>query len=309
MQKVGVVGLGSIGFNMAKNLVEAGYELSVFDINPHPMDELERYGARKTNSPREVGASAHIVFLMVQNFSQCESCLTGNDGIMQGMEDGAIIVTSTIAPDEVREIEGICSKKGIEVLDSPVSGGVKGAESGSLTLMVAGKKELYDFCLPVLHVVGSNVRKVGDEIGLGQAIKAVNQHLVSIHLVAMAEALALGVKGGLDPELIYDVVKDSAGNSWMFEDKVPGILERDFLPRSSLDIQKKDLDICIHTGNQLQVPLFLGSACKEIYKLADAKNLDQEDSSTLVKIYEELGDLLVTKDDSKNPERGWNYAK
>ncbi|GGG19099.1 NAD(P)-dependent oxidoreductase [Paenibacillus abyssi] len=295
MQKVGFIGLGSIGSRMAKNIGRAGYELTVYDINAEAMNELEREGATKANHPKEVGERSNIVFLMVQNYSQCVSCLQGDEGLLEGLRNGIVIVSSTVSPDEVRAIEIMCREKRIKVLDAPVSGGTKGASGGTLTLMVSGGEEAYRQCLPILQKVGSRIIKVGHEEGLGQAMKAVNQHLVSIHLVSMAEAMVLGVKNGLDPEMIYEVIKNSAGNSWMFEDKVPGVLSRDFSPRSSLAIQHKDLNICLDMGNRTRSPLLLGSVCKEIYKLADARGLAGEDSSSVIKIYEEMAKIMVDK--------------
>lgn len=299
MQNIGFIGLGSIGSRMAKNIVKAGYPLTVFDINTEAMDELEGRGAVKANSPKEVGSRSRIVFLMVQNFPQCESCLLGKEGLLEGLREGTIIICSTISSDEAAKLRDMCLDKGIRMLDSPVSGGTKGADAGTLTLMVAGEDEVYKDCLPVLETVGSQLIKVGNQIGQGQAMKAVNQHLVTIHLAAMAEALVLGVKSGLDPGMIYRTVKNSAGNSWMFEDKVPGILSRDFTARSSLQIQLKDLDICLRMGQKTRAPLFLGSACKEIFKLAEARHLGVEDSSSIVKIYEQLGEATVVQQESK----------
>ena len=297
MQKAGFIGLGSMGSHMAKNILKAGYSLTVFDINHEAMDELERLGAHKANSPKEVGENSQIVFLMVQNFSQCESCILGTDGLLEGIRKGVIIVSSTISPDEVLKIEEFCKEQGIEVLDCPVSGGTKGAKDGMLTLMAAGKDEVYKECLPILQTVGSNIVHVGNKVGLGQSIKAVNQHLASINYVALVETMVLGIKSGLDPELIYHVVKVSTGNSWVFENIVPSMLSRDFSEFNSRNILK-DLNICQDMGNRTKSPLFLGNVCKEMFKLADSKNLGSDDFSSIVKIYEEMGDILVGKDGS-----------
>jgi 2-hydroxymethylglutarate dehydrogenase len=294
MPAIGFIGLGAIGSRMAKNILKSGYALTVFDINPDAVNEQVQGGAAAAPVAREVGERSDIVFLMVQNYAQCESCLLGADGLLAGMKPGGIvIISSTVSPDQIRKLAQLCADKGVEVLDTPVSGGVKGAGDGTLTLMCGGREAVYQACLPVLQAVGSKIVKVGDEAGLGQAMKAVNQHLVSIHLASMAEAMVMGVKSGLDPEMIYDIIVKSAGNSWMLEDKMPFVLNRDFSPRSSLAIQHKDLKICMEIGESVGAPMLLGKVCEEIYGMAANRDLSGEDSSSVIKVYEEMADVLV----------------
>jgi 3-hydroxyisobutyrate dehydrogenase-like beta-hydroxyacid dehydrogenase len=295
MKRAGIIGLGAMGSHMAKNIIKAGHRLVVFDVRPEAMDGLARLGAEKAACPKEVGANADIVFLMVQNFQQCEACLLGPTGLLAGMAGGALVVTSTIAPDEVKKVASYCGDKGVAVLDSPVSGGTKGAADGSLTLMISGKDEVYRECLPVLECLGSNLVKVGDEVGQGQAIKAVNQLLVGVHMVAMAEAMVLGTKCGLDPEVVYRVVSSSAGNSRVFENRVPTVINRDFSLRSTLAIQFKDTDIAVRTADSVKAPVFLAPVARELYKIAATKSATVEDSSAIVKLYEELADVTVVK--------------
>lgn len=295
MKQIGIIGLGAMGFNMAKNILKAGYRLTGYDIRPEAMDRLARLGAEKAACPKDVGANADSVFLMVQNFKQCEDCLLGPSGLLAGLTGGTLIVTSTIAPDEVKKIAAYCSEKDVEVLDSPVSGGTKGAADGSLTLMISGKDEVYQECLPVIKCLGSNLVKVGDEVGQGQAIKAVNQLLFGVHMVAMAEAMVLGAKCGLDPEVVYRVVKSSAGNSRVFENRVPAIINRDFSVRSTLGIQFKDTDIAVRTADSVKAPVFLAPVARELYKIAEAKGVTIEDSSAIIKLYEDLANVIVKK--------------
>jgi 3-hydroxyisobutyrate dehydrogenase-like beta-hydroxyacid dehydrogenase len=295
MKRIGIIGIGAMGFHMAKNILKAGYRLIVYDIRPEAMDRVARLGAEKATSPKEVGVSADSVFLMVQNFKQCEDCLLGPNGLLAGLTDGTLIVTSTIAPDEVKKIAAYCGDKGIAILDSPVSGGTKGAADGSLTLMISGQDEVYQKCLPVLKCLGSNIVKVGDEIGQGQAIKAVNQLLFGVHMVAMVEAMVLGVKSGLDPEVVYRVVKSSAGNSRVFENRVPTIINRDFSVRSTLGIQFKDMDIAVRTADSVKAPVFLAPLVRELYKIAEARGVTNEDSSAVIKLYEDMANVIVKR--------------
>ncbi len=298
MKQIGIIGLGAMGFHMAKNILKAGYRLSVYDIRPEAVDRLARLGAQKADCPREVGASADIVFLMVQNYKQCEDCLLGTTGLLTGLTGGTLIVTSTIAPDEVKKVAAYCGDKGVEVLDSPVSGGTKGAADGSLTLMIGGKDEVYEECLPVLKCLGSNLVKVGYEVGQGQAMKAVNQLLFGVHMVAMAEAMVLGAKCGLDPVVLYRVIKNSAGNSRVFENRAPSVINRDFSVRSTLGIQFKDTDIAVRTADSVKAPVFLATVVRELYKIADAKGVTIEDSSAIIKLYEDLANVIVQKSET-----------
>ncbi len=195
----------------------------------------------------------------------------------------------------MKKIATVGGANGIEFLDSPVSGGTKGAADGSLTLMTAGEEKVYQKCLPVLKCLGSNLVKVGSEIGQGQAMKAVNQLLVGVHMVAMAEAMVLSAKCGLDPELVYEVVKNSAGNSRIFENRVLGVINRDFSTRSTLGIQFKDTDISVRTADSVKAPVFLAPICRELFKIAEAKGVSWEDSSAVVKLYEDMADIKVEK--------------
>ncbi len=295
MKAVGMIGLGAMGRHLAKHIVDAGYPLVVNDVRAEAMETLGSLGTLAANSPRELGKQVEIALLMVNSFSQCKDCLVGTDGLLAGMKQGIVVVLSTIAPDEVKTLAVWCAEAGLELLDSPVSGGTKGAAEGSLTVMTAGKDTVFAECLPILQSFGSKIVKVGNEIGQGQSVKAVNQLLVGVHMVAMAEAMVLGAKSGIDPEIIYDVVKNSAGNSRIFESRVPTVIKRDFSTRSTLSIQLKDIDISVRAADSVKAPAFLSIMCRELFKLAEAKFDKDEDSSAIIKLYEELGEVRAAK--------------
>ena len=295
-KKVGVIGLGSMGKSIAKNLLKAGFELTVYDIRPEPIDELRTLGAYGAESLKEVGERSDIVFVMVLNFPQAESCTTSKDGVLTSMKPGStLIVTSTIAPSEIKQIAKAAAAKGINTLDAPVSGGAGGAAEGTLVIMVSGSDEVYEECKEALFAVGSNTMKVGNEIGIGQVVKAANQLLVTVHLVAIGEAMVLGTKAGADPEILYEVIKKSAGNCWMFEQKVPSILEGDFHTRGALDIQIKDIDICLKTGRELNVPLYTSAASREVFIMANSMGYGREDASAIIKVFEKIAGVEVRK--------------
>ncbi|NPV54949.1 MAG: NAD(P)-dependent oxidoreductase [Firmicutes bacterium] len=295
-ENIGFIGLGSMGKSMAKNLLKAGFPLTVYDIRLEPVEELKGLGASGAASPREVGAKSDIIFVMVLNFPQVESCTFGDDGVLAGMKPGStLIVTSTIAPSEIKKVAEAAAAKGVNVLDSPVSGGARGAAAGTLTMMVAGSDDVFEACKDALFAVGSNTIKVGNEIGIGQVVKAANQLLVSVHLVAIGEAMVLGTKAGADPEIMYEVIRKSAGNCWMFEDKMPTILEGDFSTRGALDIQIKDLNICLMTGKELNVPLFTSAVAREVFLWANAMGLGRQDASAIIKVFEQVAGVEVRK--------------
>jgi 3-hydroxyisobutyrate dehydrogenase len=257
------------------------------------MKELGAYGA---SSLKEVGERSDIVFVMVLNFPQVESCTTAENGVLSGMKLGStLIVTSTIAPSEIKQIAQEAAAKGVNTLDAPVSGGAGGAAAGSLVLMVSGPDEVFEECKEALLAVGSNTMKVGNEIGVGQVVKAANQLLVTVHFVAMSEAMVLGTKAGADPEILYEVIRKSAGNSWLFENKMPTILEGDFGTRGALDIQIKDIDICLKTGKEFNVPLYTSAACREVFIWANAMGFGRDDASSVIKMFEKVAGVEVRK--------------
>ncbi len=296
MKKIGFIGLGNMGKSMARNLLKGGYEVTVFDIRAEAIEELKKEGAKGASSLSEVGSDADTVFVMVLNVKQVEAVTLGENGAISGMKPGStLIVTSTIAPSEIQKIADIASEKGIDTIDSPVSGGTGRAADGSLVMMVSCEDSVYEKCKDALLTVGSNTIRVGKKIGMGQTVKAANQLLVSIHVVATAEAMVLATKAGVDPELLFEVIKKSVGTSFMFEQKVPLILARDFRNRGALDIQIKDLDICLKMGRELDVPLYLSALSRELFIMAEGKGYGREDLCAVTKLLEEVAHVEVKK--------------
>ena len=296
MSKVGLIGLGNMGKNMARNLVKGGFDLTVYDVREEPVKEMVEYGARGADSLEELGQACDMIFVMVMNFPQVQSCVMGESGVLNYMKEGStLIVTSTIAPTEIIQVAREAQEKGIDVIDSPVSGGVKGAAAGTLMMMVAAEDEVYKRCESAIKAVGSKAAKVGCKIGMGQTVKAANQLLVSVHSVAMAEAMTLATAAGADPQVTYDIITQSAGNSFMFEDKVPYILSRDFDARGALEVQLKDLEICLKTGKDYNVPLPTTAASREIFIHAKGMGCAREDLCSLVKVFEQASGVTIEK--------------
>jgi 2-hydroxymethylglutarate dehydrogenase len=286
--KIGIIGLGSMGRHIARHIAEDGFMLTVYDIRSECMQGFTEMGASGAGNPEEVGNNSEIVILMVNSYAQCLDCLTGKNGLLQGMKDGIVIVSSTIAFDEAKAIENLCLEAGLRMLDAPVSGGTKGAKDKTLTIMAAGDDEVYAMCLPVLRCMGDKIIHVGSQAGHGQIMKAINQLLVGIHMVATAEAFCMGAKCGLNLQLLFDTIKTCAGTSRIFENRGQTIIDRDFSTRSTLSIQVKDMDIALKTADSVKTPIFLGHICRELFKIAEAKYTNTDDSSSVIKIYEDL---------------------
>jgi 3-hydroxyisobutyrate dehydrogenase-like beta-hydroxyacid dehydrogenase len=284
---VGIIGLGSMGRHVAKNIFEDGFMLTVYDVRTECIQEFIKMGAGEAKNAKEVGLNSEIVILLVNSYDQCLACLTGKNGLFEGMKDGIIIVSSTISFDEVKIIEKMCLEAGLRMLDAPVSGGTKGAMDRTLTVMAAGDLAVYTTCLPVLRSIGNNIIHIGSEIGQGQKMKAINQLLVGIHMVATAEAFCLAERCGLNLQLVFKTIKTCAGTSRIFENRAKSIIDKDFSTKSSLQIQVKDMDISLKTAKYFDAPIFLGNICRELFKTAGDKYIATDDSISVIKIYEE----------------------
>ena len=284
--KIGMIGLGAMGHFVAENILKAGYELVVYDVRPEACADLVERGAQAADSLQEMGRLADNVFMMVNNYAQCRSVL---EGLLQSMTGGTIINMSTVAMDDARELGKYAAEHGVTMLDSPVSGGTAGARDGSLTLMVAGSDEDFEKLRPVMESFAGNVVHVGKQVGQGQAVKTINQLLVGVHMCATAEAFTLARKCGLDLQMMYDVIRTSAGSSRIFENRGQFAIDRDFSTRSTLQIQLKDTDIVCRTADAVGAPAILANTARELFKLSVKKYPPTDDSLEVMRLYEELG--------------------
>jgi len=285
---VGFVGLGKIGSKMAMRLLNAGFPLSVFDLRSESLSEFKTRGARIATSSRDVAKDVDILILMVVDCAQTQEVLFGPDGAVHGLRKGAIVACmSTIAPSEVRQVATRLAQHGIRTLDAPVSRGVKGAEEGTLTIMAGATADVMEEAKDVLAAMGKKIFWVGD-VGNGQVLKMMNQLLCSVELVSIAEALVLGAKAGIDGQMLFDVTKETSGNSEMFMAKVPKIIAGDFSSAGDLDIHVKDLEIVTMTGRELGVPLVLTNVAKEILRTAQAMGKGKLDSSAVITVLEDI---------------------
>ena len=289
----GFIGLGAMGGPMALNLVTKGFSLVVHDIEPAKVDRLVARGAKKADSAEAVAAAAERTIVIVETTAQVESVITGKRGITSGASPGHIVACmSTIDPFVLRRLAGEVARRGIDMLDAPVSGGTERAASGELSIIAGGEARTVEACRDLFEAMGSRIFHVGG-LGQGLAMKLVNNMLIQVNTVAVAEALVLGVKAGLDPQTMYDVVKVSTGNSYAFEMRAPRILARDFAPGGTVDISFKDQELETQFAKQLGVPVLLANVTQQVYQMARAAGFNKEDGSAVVKIFEQLAGVTV----------------
>ena len=295
MAKVGLIGVGNMGTGMSRNILKAGHELTVYDVRPEPVVPLVEEGARAAASPKEVGAAADTVFIMVLNVEQVKAALLGEEGLLAGLQPGAtVICTATIGRSQVMEVAGLVTAKGVNIVDAPVSGGAPGAAAGTLTMMVAAENKTFDAVKPVLEAVGKDIYHVGEEIGMGQTVKSALAVLIGTTYAGIFEALTLAVKAGVAPETLRDVVSTSVVGNFLFRDTTENILARNFKGQSNIGTMYKDLSLAKSMANDCGVPLFAASAAFELFQAGKAVN-PEEDNWTIIKILENIAGVEIKK--------------
>lgn len=292
MKKIGFIGLGAMGKHMAQNLIQKGYDLTVLDIKEEPMKELIKMGARPGKVPREVAESSQITISMLRDSSQVEEVVLGPDGILNEIKNGKIYVDmSTINPIVTKKIGEKIEKQNGQMIDAPVSGGVIGAQEGTLTIMVGGRESILNQCRNVLEVLGKRIYHLGG-IGMGVTLKVVNNLLNGIFTVALGECLVLGVKMGINPRTMIEIITKSSGSCWVLENE-QWFLRGDFSPRFTTNLHQKDLQIAVEMASGINFPLYLGSAAKEKYTEAVAAGYGEEDHTSVIKLFERIAKVQV----------------
>jgi 3-hydroxyisobutyrate dehydrogenase-like beta-hydroxyacid dehydrogenase len=285
--KVGFIGLGAMGGPMARNLIGAGTPLVVHDIDASKTAGLN---AEVASSAKDVASRTERTILIVETTEQAQSVIRG---IAEGATAGHIVVCmSTIDPFAARALADELAARGIAMIDAPVSGGTGRAQSGDLSVIVGGDAAVVDKCRDLFEVMGSQTFHVGP-LGNGLAMKLVNNMLVQVNTVAVAEAMVLAVKAGLDPKLVYEVVKVSTGASAAWDLRVPRILSGDFAPGGTIDISYKDQELETAFAKRLGVPLLLANVTQQVYQMARAQGLNKQDGSAIVKVFERLAGVAV----------------
>lgn len=295
MKKIGFVGLGIMGKPMAKNLLKAGYELTVFDINQDAVNEVVAAGGVAAKTAKDVAAQSEAVITMLPNSPHVKTAVLGENGVLEGAKPGLILIDmSSIAPLAAQEVAAAVAKQGVEMLDAPVSGGEPKAIDGSLSIMVGGKQDIFDRCVELLSKMGKSVVRCGD-IGAGNTTKLANQIIVALNIAALSEALVLATKAGVDPELVFNAIRGGLAGSTVMEAKAPMILAGNFKPGFKIDLHIKDLANAIETGHEVGVPLPLTSSVMEILQALKVDGKGQNDHSGIAMYYEKMAKIEARK--------------
>ncbi|MFJ3638207.1 L-threonate dehydrogenase [Streptomyces sp. NPDC090108] len=284
--RVGVVGLGAMGLGMARSLRSAGYDVGVHDLRADVAAEFAREGGTAYATPAELASVVDVLVGVVVNSAQTEAVLFGEGGAVPRLRPGAVFVMcSTVDPARSAELADRLAESGVLYLDAPVSGGAVRAAAGELTMMTSGPAEAYALAGPVLDAMSATVYRLGESAGLGSKVKVVNQLLAGVHIAAAAEAMALGIRAGVPAEALYEVITHSAGNSWMFENRMAHVLAGDYTPLSAVDIFVKDLGIVLDSARPERFPLPLAATAHQMFLQAAAAGLGGEDDSAVIKIF------------------------
>ncbi|RWD49936.1 MAG: NAD(P)-dependent oxidoreductase [Mesorhizobium sp.] len=284
--RVAVIGLGSMGFGMAASLRRAGFEVTGFDVNEQIVARLVANGGRGAQTPAQAAQAADIVVSVVVNAAQTEAILFGADGVAETLPDGAVFVSSaTMDPDVVRNLAARLETTGRLYLDAPISGGSVRAAEGALTILASGSAAAFARARPALDAMATSLYELGDEPGVGAAFKMINQLLAGVHIAAASEAIALAARQGLDIRKVYEVITASAGNSWMFENRIPHVLDGDYAPRSAVDIFVKDLGIIQDMARSAKFPVPVAAAALQMFLMTSAAGMGRDDDASVARLY------------------------
>ena len=287
-KKIGFIGLGIMGKPMARNLLKAGYAVTVTNRSRPAMEELHRAGAHLGPSPKDVAAAAEIVITMLPNSPDVEAVVLGPNGVLEGAKPGTILADmSTISPLVSQKIYREAKQRGVRALDAPVSGGEKGAIEGILSVMVGGDKEVFDAVVPVFQAMGKTITYMGPA-GAGGFTKLANQVIVAINLTAISEALTLGAKAGLDPERLIQALGGGMAGSRCLDMKGPQIIKGNFQPGFKIDLHYKDLGLIMEAARALQVPLPTTAVVQELFSALRVKGRGGLDHSAVITLIEDL---------------------
>lgn len=285
-QHVGVIGLGAMGAGIARTLRNRGFHVHVCDVKPGAAEAFAKEGGSACANPAEVAAAAPVVVSVVVNAAQTEGVLFGDNGAAAAMKPGStFIMCSTVDPNWSIALEGKLAAQGVHYIDGPISGGAAKAASGQMTMMTSAKPEAYAAANHVLDAMAGKVYRLGDAAGAGSKVKIINQLLAGVHIAVAAEAMALGLREGVDAAALYEVITNSAGNSWMFENRMAHVIAGDYTPLSAVDIFVKDLGLVLDTARASKFPLPLAATAHQMFMQASTAGFAREDDSAVIKIF------------------------
>jgi 3-hydroxyisobutyrate dehydrogenase len=286
-QRAGVIGLGSMGLGVARTLLKKGFEVHAFDVRPEVTKAFAKEGGVAAKSPADVGRNASIVIVLVVNADQTNEVLFGKEGAVSTLAKGSVVIaSSTVAPEFAIDLGKRLDAAGLMLIDAPVSGGAARAAKGELSIMGSGSKAAFKKADAVLKAIAIKVYELGADAGTGSKVKMINQLLAGVHIAAAAEAVALGIRAGADPKVIYEVISNSAGSSWMFQNRVPHVLDGDYTPLSAVNIFVKDLGIVLDSARKMTFPLPITAAAHQQFLAAAGAGLGYEDDIAVIKVYQ-----------------------
>ena len=292
-KKLGFIGLGIMGKPMAKNLLKAGFSIVAYDLNKDAVEDVVKAGALAASSSKEAAGKAEVIITMLPDSPDVKEVILGKDGVLEGIKPGSIVIDmSSINPLVSQEIEKELRKKGVQMLDAPVSGGETGAIQGTLAIMVGGEEKIFKESMEIFKAIGKNIVHVGG-IGAGGFVKLVNQIIVAVNIAAVGEAFTLGTKAGLDPQVIYQAIRGGLAGSTVLETKAPMMFARNFKPGFKIRLHHKDLQNALSTAKDLGVPLPLSSFVQQIILSLMTEGRGEEDHSALATFFEKMAKVEI----------------
>lgn len=292
--KTAVIGLGSMGWGAAKALLAAGHDVAGVDLSEEAVERFTAEGGRGTQSLEEAAKGAEVVFVFVVNARQVRAVLMGGTGAVNASDIGTVfVICTTMSPSDAEAICADLTAAGMMAIDCPVSGGAAKSAAGELTLMASGPEAAFEKAAPALDAVSARIFRLGEAHGAGSKVKMINQLLAGVHIASMAEAMTLAAAEGLDLQTIYDVIRQSAGGSWMWENRGPQVVQGDYTPHSAVDIFVKDLGIVTAAGDADGLDLPLSRAARALFEEASAAGLGREADAAVAKILAAKGKVAL----------------
>ncbi len=293
--KIGFIGLGIMGKPMSKNLIKAGYDLVVCDLNTAAVEEVVAAGAASAPSAKAVAEIADVIITMLPNSPQVKAVVLGEGGVLEGVKAGSVVIDmSSIAPLASQEVAAELAKKDVAMLDAPVSGGEPKAIDGTLSVMVGGDKEVFDKYYDVMKAMAGSVVYTG-KVGAGNVTKLANQMIVAINIAAMSEALVLATKAGVEPDLVYQAIRGGLAGSTVLDAKAPLVMDRKFDPGFRINLHIKDLANALDTAHEVGVPVQMTAAVMEMMQAMKVDGMDGLDHGALIRHYEKLAKVEVKR--------------
>ena len=284
--RIAVIGLGSMGFGMATSLKRAGFEVTGYDVAGEAVARFVADGGKGAKSPAQAAHQADIVICVVLNAAQTETVLFGKDGVAETLAKDAVFVSSaTMDPEVARRLAKQLEATGAHYLDAPISGGAQRAAQGELTILASGSALAFAKARPALDAMAAKLYELGDAAGQGAAFKMINQLLAGVHIAAASEAIAFAAKQGLDIRKVYEVITASAGNSWMFENRMPHVLDGDYAPRSAVEIFVKDLGIIQDMARSQKFPVPVAAAALQMFLMTAGAGMGRDDDASVARMY------------------------